>query len=181
MKKVVIIILVLWWGTTINMLSAQTNDTIHHHACDSVEVVKSAPQSIYIEDNCQSIMSIKKEFIKKYLQLTETEAKRFWPIYNEYLRQESLIYDKYRFELEKRKIKTQNGKVNPNISTDEEIIAYLDLYYQTRESTTLLEQKLYLDLRKVLTPRNLLYFLDLEKSFKSRVKDKAKGACPRNK
>jgi hypothetical protein len=103
------------------MLSAQTNDTIHDHSCDSVEVVKSAPQSIYIEDNCQSIMSIKKEFIKKYLQLTETEAKQFWPIYNEYLRQESLIYDKYRFELEKRKIKTQNGKVWVNDDT---------IYYQ---------------------------------------------------
>ena len=180
MKKVVIYILVFFWSTTLSMLSAQTHDSIPH-SCDSVVVIKSSPQSIFIEDNCQSIMSIKKEFIKKYLQFTENEVKQFWPIYNEYLRQEALIYDKYRFELEKKKIKTQNGKVNPNISTDEEILDYLDLYYQTRESTTLLEQKLYLDPKKVLTPRNLLYFLDLEKSFKSRVKDKAKGACPRNK
>lgn len=152
-------------------LSAQTNDTITEH-CN--------PKTIIIDDNCQSIMKIKKDYISKNLKLTEQESKAFWPIYNQYLKEEAIIYDRYKLELEKKKIKSQYGKIVPNVSSDEQIIFYLDMYYQTREATTLLEQELYLDLKKVLSPRNLLYFLDLERSFKSRVREKAQGACPRS-
>ncbi|MDX9892297.1 MAG: hypothetical protein RBS29_07380 [Bacteroidales bacterium] len=179
MKRFFIYILLMIIGIFSEEVFAQQNDSVTKQSESTI--IQSTPKSIVIEDNCKSIMTIKKEYIKKYLQLTEQEAKEFWPIYNEFLKQESIIYDKYRYELERRKIKIQNGRVNPQISSDEEILSYLDLYYQTREATTMLEQKLYLDLKKVLSARNLLYFLDLEKSFKSRVKDKAKGACPRNK
>ncbi|HPE40165.1 MAG TPA: hypothetical protein PLI77_03655 [Bacteroidales bacterium] len=179
MKRYFIYILLLTIGFFSDFVFAQQSDTVPKRS--ETNSAQPTPQTIVIEDNCKSIMSIKKEYVKKYLQLTEQEAKAFWPIYNEFLKQESITYDKYRYELERRKIKTQNGRVNPHISSDEEILSYLDLYYQTREATTMLEQKLYLDLKKVLSPRKLLYFLDLEKSFKSRVKDKAKGACPRNK
>lgn len=179
MKKVVIYTSIILIGAVTQFISAQNHDSIPKR--NDSTMMKPTSHSIVIEDNCKSIMTIKKEYIKKLLQLTDKEAKDFWPIYNEYLRQESIIYDKYRYELERNKIKTQNGRVNPNISSDDEILTYLDLYYQTREATTMLEQELYLDLKKVLTPHNLLFFLDLEKSFKSRVKDKAKGACPRNK
>ncbi len=156
---------------------AQTNDTLPNNNSNTIQNQNS---SIFIDDNCQSIMKIKKDFISKNLKLTEKESQQFWPIYNGYLKQEAIIYDQYKIELEKKGIKSQKGKIIPSISTDDQILFYLDMYYQTREATTLLEQKLYLDLKKVLTPRNLLYFLDLEKSFKSRVKEKAQGACPRS-
>lgn len=172
MKKIPVFYFIFLLGLLMSSftLFAQTNDTITPHC---------TPNTIVIDDNCQSIMKIKKDYISKNLKLTEKESKEFWPIYNEYLKQEAFIYDKYKVELEKKKIKSQYGKIIPNVSSDEQILFYLDMYYQTREATTLLEQKLYLDLKKVLTPRNLLYFLDLEKSFKSRVKEKAQGACPR--
>jgi hypothetical protein len=177
MKKFITYLLVILWGIFGTQSLAQKNDSI---PCID-DTLKSCSPNINIEDNCKSIIAIKKEFIKKNLQLSETEEKEFWPIYNEYLKQESIIYDKYRYELEKGQIKTTNGRLNPNTSSDEQILAYLDLYYQTREATTLLEQKLYLDLKKVLKPKNLLFFLELEKSFKSSVKKNAQNACPRNK
>ncbi|PKP19425.1 MAG: hypothetical protein CVU02_03065 [Bacteroidetes bacterium HGW-Bacteroidetes-19] len=156
---------------------SHTNDTL---PVNNSNTIQNQNSSIFIDDNCQSIMKIKKDFISKNLKLTEKESQQFWPIYNTYLKQEAIIYDQYKIELEKKGIKSQKGKIIPSISTDDQILFYLDMYYQTREATTLLEQKLYLDLKKVLTPRNLLYFLDLEKSFKSRVKEKAQGACPRS-
>jgi len=177
MKKLVLFILITLLGSVYLPLNAQTHDSI---PCIHDSIQSCSPNS-NIEDNCVSIMAIKKDYIKKNLQLSENEAKAFWPLYNEYLKQESIIYDKYRFGIEKKQIKTINGRLNPNTSSDEQIIAYYDLYYQTREATTLLEQKLYLDLKKVLKPKNLLRFLELEKSFKSNVKQKAQNACPKNK
>lgn len=173
MKKISIFYFIFLISLIMNSYSllSQTKDTITEHC---------TPKTIIIEDNCQSIMKIKKDYISKNLKLTEQESKSFWPIYNQYLKQEAIIYDKYKIELEKKNIKSQYGKIVPSVSSDEQIIFYLDMYYQTREATTLLEQELYLDLKKVLSPRNLLYFLDLERSFKSRVREKAQGACPRS-
>jgi hypothetical protein len=177
MKKFVPYILVAILSSVFIDSNAQSNDSI---PCLHDTIQSCSPNS-NIEDNCVSIMAIKKDYIKKNLQLSENEAKAFWPLYNEYLKQESIIYDKYRYNIEKRQIKTVNGRLNPNTTSDEQIIAYYDLYYQTREATTLLEQKLYLDLKKVLKPKNLLRFLELEKSFKSSIKKSAQNACPKNK
>lgn len=173
MKKFPIFYFIFLGALVFNNFEAfsQTSDTIPQ---------EMPCQTILIEDNCQSIMKIKKDFISKNLKLTEKESKAFWPIYNEYLKQESIVYDKYKIELEKKDIKSQHGRIIPSVSSDEQIIFYLDKYYQTREATTILEQKLYLDFKRVLEPRTLLYFLDLEKSFKSRVREKAQGACPRS-
>lgn len=173
MKRVQIFYFIFLIGFVFNnnLTFSQTSDTIPN---------ETPCQAILIEDNCQSIMKIKKDFISKNLKLSENDNKNFWPIYNEYLKQEALIYDKYKFELEKKNIKSQHGRVIPSASSDEQIVFYLDMYYQTREATTILEQKLYLDLKKILEPRTLIYFLDLERSFKSRVREKAQGACPRS-
>ncbi|HNY62519.1 MAG TPA: hypothetical protein PLH70_01560 [Bacteroidales bacterium] len=131
-------------------------------------------------EQCQSIMKIKKDYIHKNLVLTETESIKFWPIYDEYLRQEASIYDAHRYALDNNKIKSQGGRLNLSEVSDEEILFYLDQYYKTREATTSLEKKLYLDLKNVLKPETLYDFLQIERSFKSRVREKSKGACPRS-
>lgn len=129
-------------------------------------------------EQCQSIMKIKKDYIHKNLVLTEAESLKFWPIYNEYLRQEASIYDSHRYTLDNNKIK--GGRLNLSKASDEEILFYLDQYYKTREATTSLEKQLYLDLKNVLKPETLYNFLQIERSFKSRVREKSKGACPRS-
>ena len=172
MRSYIYYFLISFFGFTListGKLYAQQHDTT---CC-----IHNATQT---HEQCQSIMKIKKDYIQKNLVLTEAESLKFWPVYNEYLRQEALIYDTHRSTLDKNEIQSRGGKLNLSEVSDEEILFYLDQYYKTREATTSLEKQLYLDLKNVLKPETLYNFLQIERSFKSRVREKSKGACPRS-
>jgi len=129
------------------------------------------------DDDCLSIMAIKKSFIEKNLTLSKEEYAVFWGIYNEYLKNESIIYDNSRAILKEYKVEKTKGKVNIEKLTDQQIVIYLENKINTKKALLDLDVKLFQDLKKTLSAKTLYQYYVVESRFKSEIKEEAKRAC----
>jgi len=128
-------------------------------------------------DDCQSIMAIKKSFVEKNLVLSSEEAVSFWEIYNEYLKNESIIYDNSRVILKENKVEKTKGKINIEKLTDQQIVSYLENKIDTKKMLLDLDAQLFQDLKKALSAKTLYQYYLIESRFKSEIREEAKRAC----
>jgi len=133
------------------------------------------------QEDCQSIMAIKKNFIERNLILSENEREAFWNIYNPYLKEESEVFQASKALLQKNNIERSKGRVDHTKLTDKQLYIFMEDRINTKEKLVRLEKKLYGLLKNVLSAKTLYQFYQIEGRFKADIKEEAKGACTHEK
>jgi hypothetical protein len=113
----------------------------------------------------ERIKSEKIAFITDQLELTETEAKGFWPIYNKF---ESTIHDYKRVDL--RSIK-QKMRENPNLS-DSEADKLLTQVMSIESKMHEARLGFIYDLKKVISPKKIIKLKGVEDEFNRKILDR---------
>jgi len=137
--------------------------------------------SVFAQDDCQSIMIIKKNFIEKNLNLSNNERTAFWNVYNPYLKDESEIFETSKALLQANNIERSKGHVDYMKLSDKQLYILMEDKINTKEKLVLLEKKLYEQLKKILSAKTLYQFYQIEARFKADIKEEAKGACTHEK
>jgi len=133
------------------------------------------------QEDCQSIMTIKRNFIERNLVLSDNERQAFWDLYNPYLKEESEIFEVSRALLQKNNIDRRKGRIDHTKLSDKQLYIVMEDRIQTKEKLLRLERKLYEQLKKVLSAKTLYQFYQIEGRFKADIKEEAKGACTHEK
>ena len=133
------------------------------------------------QEDCQSIMAIKKNFIERNLILSDSEQQAFWDLYNPYLKEEAEIFEASRALLQKNNIERRKGRIDYTKLSDKQLYVLMEDRIHTKEKLTQLEKKLYEQLKKVLPAKTLYQFYQIEGRFKADIKEEAKGACTHEK
>jgi len=137
--------------------------------------------SLSAQDDCQSIMTIKRNFIERNLSLSDSERQAFWDHYNPYLKEESEIFEASKNLLQKNNIDRSKGRLDYTKLSDKQLYILMEDKINTKEKLVLLEKKLYNQLKKVLSAKTLYQFYQIEGRFKADIKEEAKGACTHEK
>jgi hypothetical protein len=132
------------------------------------------------QDDCQSIMAIKKNFVERNLSLTANERAAFWDIYNPYLKEESEIFEASKALLLKNNIE-RSKRVDISKLSDKQLYILMEDRLNTKEKIILLDKNLYEKLKKVLSAKILYQYYQVEARFKAEIKEEAKGACTHEK
>jgi hypothetical protein len=122
-----------------------------------LNVVASDPGSL--DDGVKlfrrDVRSVKKQIISANLELTDTEAEQFWPIYDRYTVEMSKVMDK-KFALLKE------YALNLSTITDEQADAYIKGRAEVEESVLQLRLKYLPVFRKVLSGKTAALFTQLD-------------------
>jgi len=129
------------------------------------------------QEDCQSIMAIKRNFIERNIVLSDNERDPFWDIYNQYLKEESEVFQTSKVLLQNNNIERSKGRVDYPRLTDKQLYIFIEDRINTKEKLACLEKKLYEQLKNVLSAKTLFQFYQIEGRFKADIKEEAKGAC----
>jgi len=133
------------------------------------------------QEDCQSIMTIKKNFIERNLVLSDNERQAFWELYNPYLKEESEIFETSRALLQKNNIQRSKSRIDYTKLNDKQLYILMEDRIATKEKLIDLEKNLYEQLKKVLSAKTLYQFYQIEGRFRADIKEEAKGACTHEK
>lgn len=126
-----------------------------------------------IDEKREKIKAFKVSFLTTELELTSTEAQKFWPIYN--------AYDDKQFELRHEKMMTYFRKLddNANSMSEKEASVLLTQIANADKELYLLREKYMINLKKILSARKILKLKKSEDDFNRKLlkqyRDKAKN------
>lgn len=116
------------------------------------------------DDKREKIKAYKVSFLTTELELTSTEAEKFWPIYN--------TYDDKQYELRHNKMKTYLRKLDDdNLSSlsEKEAAALLSQIESTDKELYLLREKYTANLKKILSAKKILKLKKSEDDFNRKL------------
>ncbi|WET01891.1 sensor of ECF-type sigma factor [Flavobacterium johnsoniae] len=117
-----------------------------------------------IDEKREKIKAFKVSFLTTELELTSTEAEKFWPIYN--------AYDDKQFELRHFKMKTYLKKLNDdnlkNLS-EKEAATLLSQIETTDKELYQLREKFMSNVKKVLSAKKILLLKKSEDDFSRKL------------
>ncbi len=124
---------------------------------------------MYAQPNrSEKIKAIKTAYITEQLDLSSSEAEKFWPIYNEYEAKMLALRKNGRQEVYK--------KIRDGIDSmsDVEANQLLDKFLGFKAKELSNNQDLVSDLRKVLSPKKILKLKKVEEDFKKKLLERFK-------
>ncbi|GGF10586.1 sensor of ECF-type sigma factor [Flavobacterium limi] len=127
------------------------------------------------DEKREKIKAYKVSFLTTELELTSTEAEKFWPIYN--------AYDDKQFELRHEKMKTYLRKLkddNVNSLSEKEASALLSQIESTDKELYFLREKYMSNLRKVLSAKKILKLKKSEDDFNRKLLKQYKEKAAKN-
>ena len=116
------------------------------------------------DEKREKIKAYKVSFLTTELELTSTEAEKFWPVYN--------AYDDKQFELRHEKMKMYLRKLDDdNISTmsEKEAATLLSQIESTDKELYLLRDKYNTNLKKILSAKKILKLKKSEDDFNRKL------------
>jgi hypothetical protein len=116
------------------------------------------------DEKREKIKAYKVSFLTTELELTSTEAEKFWPVYN--------AYDDKQFELRHEKMKTYLRKLDDdNISSmsEKEAAVLLSQIESTDKELYLLRDKYNTSLKKILSAKKILKLKKSEDDFNRKL------------
>lgn len=116
------------------------------------------------DEKREKIKAYKVSFLTTELELTSTEAEKFWPIYN--------AYDDKQFELRHEKMKTYLRKLDDdkiNSISEKEAAALLSQIETTDKELYLLREKYNSNLKKILSSKKILKLKKSEDDFNRKL------------
>ncbi|SHH11049.1 sensor of ECF-type sigma factor [Flavobacterium defluvii] len=121
-------------------------------------------QNDKLDEKREKIKAFKVSFLTTELELTTTEAEKFWPIYN--------AYDDKQFELRHEKMKTYLKKLdddNLNSLSEKEAAVLLSQIESTDKELYLLREKFMTNVKKVLPAKKILKLKKSEDDFNRKL------------
>ena len=113
----------------------------------------------------ERVKAFKTGYITQELDLSSSEAEKFWPIYNE--------YEKKIFELRIEKRKKERDKVNSmgglDALSDEQATDFLKSLFENESAILETKEEKYKELKNVLPPKKLLKLYKAEADFNKRL------------
>ncbi|RKR11642.1 hypothetical protein C8C83_3382 [Flavobacterium sp. 90] len=116
------------------------------------------------DEKREKIKAYKVSFLTTELELTPTEAEKFWPIYN--------AYDDKQFELRHQKMKTYLQRLdgdNINSISEKEAASLLSQMEATDKELYLLRVKYGSDVKKILSAKKILKLKKSEDDFNRKL------------
>lgn len=115
------------------------------------------------ENRFERIKAYKTAFITQQLQLTSSEAEKFWPVYNQFDQKMQDIRITERTEI--------FGKLKNGIDnlSDVEINAIIDKDLSLKTEELELKKQLVVNLKKVLAPKKIVKLTKAEEDFKRKL------------
>ncbi|MGV6828142.1 MAG: sensor of ECF-type sigma factor [Flavobacteriales bacterium] len=120
--------------------------------------------------NHDKIKAFKVAYLTEQLDLTSSEAEKFWPIYNHYNDQIQELRSQERNQIYG---KLKNNDVN-NLSNDE-ANALIDNMILIKTQELQLSKELVVELRKVITPQKIIELKKAEKEFNKKLLERLKN------
>ncbi len=120
----------------------------------------------------EKIKAMKVEFITSKLELTPTEAEKFWPVYNEFI-------DKIH-ALEKNRRKTMRMNEGEELS-DAQVNTLINLNFDTDQSIIDLKREYDVKFKKILSIQKVGKLYAAEDQFRRELLRKMKGNGPPSK
>ena len=116
-------------------------------------------------DRREKIKALKVSFITEKLDLTESEAQKFWPIYN--------IYEKNTFKTRHIELRNIGKKIKENSSTltDAECQVLLDELIAAEKKLYEENTQLIIKLKKIISPKKIILLKAAEEDFKKKLFD----------
>ncbi|MDQ6470782.1 sensor of ECF-type sigma factor [Flavobacterium sp. LHD-80] len=121
-------------------------------------------QSGKTDEKREKIKAYKVSFLTTELELTPTEAEKFWPIYN--------AYDDRQFELRHQKMKAYLERLNDdniNSISEKEAIVLLSQMESTDKELYTLREKYNSNLKKILSAKKILKLKKSEDDFNRKL------------
>lgn len=121
-------------------------------------------QSSKTDEKREKIKAYKVSFLTTELELTPTEAEKFWPIYN--------AYDDRQFELRHQKMKAYLERLdddNINSISEKEAAVLLAQMESTDKELYLLREKYNSNLKKILSAKKILKLKKSEDDFNRKL------------
>ncbi|RED23609.1 hypothetical protein BD847_2670 [Flavobacterium cutihirudinis] len=121
-------------------------------------------QSSKIDEKREKIKAYKVSFLTTELELTPTEAEKFWPIYN--------AFDDKQFELRHQKMKTYLSQLDDdkmNSISEKEAAVLLAQMESTDKELYLLREKYNSNLKKILSAKKILKLKKSEDDFNRKL------------
>ena len=113
----------------------------------------------------ERVKAFKTGYLTQELDLSPSEAEKFWPIYNE--------YEKKIFTLRIEKRKAERDKMasmgGPEALSDKEASEFLNSLFENESEVLKTKKALYRALEKVLSPNKLLVIYKAEADFNRRL------------
>ncbi len=119
----------------------------------------------------ERIKAFKIAFITEKLDLTTSEAEKFWPIYNEFSKREKQLKSTELREIRK-KIKLAGGI---DAFSDEQAIKMLNQFTSVQDGLHHLRQNLITDLKSAISVKKILKLLRAEKEFHRNLLNRLKN------
>ncbi len=110
----------------------------------------------------ERVKAFRMQFINEHLALTDAEKEKFWPIYNQFL--------KDRKALQKNRPKRREVES----MSDSELEQLLENRLQVKEQMIVLQRKLYLDIKQVIPLKKVAKLQRTEKKFRRKLAQKAR-------
>ncbi|MDR7212686.1 sensor of ECF-type sigma factor [Flavobacterium piscis] len=132
-------------------------------------------QSEKIDEKREKIKAFKVSFLTTELELTSSEAQKFWPIYS--------AYDDKQFELRYEKMKTYLRKLNDdnaNSMSEKEAASLLTQIESTDKELYLLREKFMSNLKKILSAKKILKLKKSEDDFNRKLLKQYKEKASKN-
>jgi hypothetical protein len=106
----------------------------------------------------EKIKELKTAFFTQELNLDKKKAQQFWPIYNEY-------------ESELHKLRKREHRDIPNLEciTEDDAENMLDEYVAIEKQDYILKQKLFNDLKEIMTAQEIIKLHKLEDEFHKKL------------
>lgn len=111
----------------------------------------------------EKIQALKVAFITQELELSSSEAQKFWPVYNDY---DAALHRLNKKEYEEVKSKLKNEMAS---LTNEEAIILLDKLQNFREEEVRLKKEMEKKLSETLSPLRVLKLKKAEHEFKMKL------------
>ena len=124
----------------------------------------------------ERIKAYKTAYITEQLDLSAETAEKFWPVYNE--------YDKQLFDLKVQRSRKQRKRIqelggSENLSDEEATSIVFNLLSDEKEAS-ITKEKMYTELSKTLSPKQLLTLYQAERNFNKRLLSEYKKRKPNN-
>jgi len=130
-----------------------------------IPVIRLAAQN----PNLERLNAYKIAFFTRRLDLTSPEAEKFWPVYNEYQKQKSII------QTERVSI-TKNFNQNQNNLDDKQLTELGDKLISTMVQESSLAVTFHSKLKKLLPPAKVIRFYQVENQYKIQLLKELQGA-----
>ncbi|KJD33291.1 hypothetical protein PW52_14440 [Tamlana sedimentorum] len=121
------------------------------------------------------IKALKVSFITERLELTKTEAEKFWPIYN--------AYDETTSKIKHTELRALKKEIKENIAslTEKKASELLDKFTKAERKLHEQEYKLSSDLKTIIPAKKVLLLQVAEEEFKKKMFDEWKRMKNKNK